>query len=237
MEKKTLTERIRKDLYALQDLKYRELQIRTIPTVKPETVIGVRTPELRAMAKELGREEGTGAFLDDLPHAFFEENQLHAFIVSGIKDFGACLRELERFLPYVDNWATCDQMSPRVFRKHRPELTGSIRKWIASGETYTIRFGIGMLMEHYLDEDFDPAYPEMAAAVRSEAYYVNMMTAWYFATALAKQYEAVLPFIEEHRLDPWTHNKAIQKAVESYRITPEQKEYLKTLKIRRTKEG
>jgi len=237
MKKNALTEKIQKDLYALQDLKYRDLQIRTIPTVKPETVIGVRTPELRAMAKELGGEEGISAFLNDLPHAFFEENQLHAFILSGMKDFGVCLRELERFLPYVDNWATCDQMSPRVFRKYRKELPGSIRKWIASGETYTIRFGIGMLMEHYLDEDFDPVYPETVAAVRSEEYYVNMMTAWYFATALAKQYEAVLPFIEGRRLDSWTHNKAIQKAVESYRITPEQKEYLKTLKIRRTKEG
>ena len=149
-----------------------------------------------------------------------------------MKDYTACMEALERFLPYVDNWATCDQMSPKVFRKHRMELLGSIRKWIASDQAYTIRFGIGMLMEHYLDGDFDPAYPEMAAGVRSGEYYVNMMTAWYFATALAKQYDAVIPYIENRRLDPWTHNKAIQKAIESYRITPEQKEYLKTLKIR-----
>ena len=223
---------IREALYGLQDLKYREMQTGIIPTVDPESIIGVRTPELRRMAKELAGRDGIGEFLNDLPHRYFEENQLHAFIISGMKDFGFCLAELERFLPYVDNWATCDQMSPKVFRKHRPELLRSIRKWIASPDTYTIRFGIGMLMEHYLDEDFDVMYPETVSAVRSEEYYVNMMIAWYFATALAKQYDTVLPYIVNRRLAPWTHNKAIQKAVESYRITPEQKEYLKTLKIR-----
>jgi 3-methyladenine DNA glycosylase AlkD len=150
-----------------------------------------------------------------------------------MKDYAECLAALERFLPYVDNWATCDQMSPKVFRKHRKELLNSIREWIGSKKTYTIRFGIGMLMEHYLDGDFDPVYPEMAAGVRSEEYYVNMMTAWYFVTALAKQYDAALPYIEQHRLDDWTHNKAIQKAIESYRITPEQKDYLRTLKTTR----
>ena len=233
MKSETLTDRIRKELYSLQDLKYREMQIRLIPTVQPERIIGVRTPELRKAAKELAVSEEIGLFLHDLPHPTFDENQLHAFILSGMKDYRECLAELERFLPYVDNWATCDQMSPRVFRKHRKELIESIRKWIGSGRTYTIRFGIGMLMEHYLDTDFDIRFPEMAAAVRSDEYYVNMMTAWYFATALAKQYDAVLPFIEEHRLDPWTHNKAIQKSIESYRITPEQKVHLRTLKIRK----
>ena len=223
---------IRDRLFSLQDAKYRELQIRILPNLEPESIIGVRTPELRQMAKELAVREETGAFLKDLPHRYFDENQLHAFILSGMKDYTACMEALERFLPYVDNWATCDQMSPKVFRKHRMELLGSIRKWIASDQAYTIRFGIGMLMEHYLDGDFDPAYPEMAAGVRSGEYYVNMMTAWYFATALAKQYDAVIPYIENRRLDPWTHNKAIQKAIESYRITPEQKEYLRTLKIR-----
>ena len=219
-------------LSSLQDLKYRDMQVRIIPSVKPESIIGVRTPELRKMAKELAQSREIGVFLENLPHKFFEENQLHAFIVSGMKDYRECLGALNRFLPYVDNWATCDQMSPRVFKKHRPELMESIRGWLGSAETYTIRFGIGMLMEHYLDEDYDPACPEMVAAVRSEEYYVNMMIAWYFATALAKQYEAVLPFITEHRLDTWTHNKAIQKAIESFRITPEQKEYLKSLKNR-----
>ena len=223
---------IRDRLFSLQDAKYRELQTKILPNLEPESIIGVRTPELRQMAKELAVREETGAFLKDLPHRYFDENQLHAFILSGMKDYTACMEALERFLPYVDNWATCDQMSPKVFRKHRMELLGSIRKWIASDQAYTIRFGIGMLMEHYLDGDFDPAYPEMAAGVRSGEYYVNMMTAWYFATALAKQYDAVIPYIENRRLDPWTHNKAIQKAIESYRITPEQKEYLKTLKIR-----
>ena len=222
----------REKLSSLQDLKYRDMQVRIIPSVKPESIIGVRTPELRKMAKELAQSREIGVFLENLPHKFFEENQLHAFIVSGMKDYRECLGTLNRFLPYVDNWATCDQMSPRVFKKHRPELMESIRGWLGSAETYTIRFGIGMLMEHYLDEDYDPACPEMVAAVRSEEYYVNMMIAWYFATALAKQYEAVLPFITEHRLDTWTHNKAIQKAIESFRITPEQKEYLKSLKNR-----
>ena len=228
-----IIQEIREKLSSLQDLKYRDMQVRIIPSVKPESIIGVRTPELRKMAKELAQSREIGIFLENLPHKFFEENQLHAFIVSGMKDYRECLGALNRFLPYVDNWATCDQMSPRVFKKHRPELMESIRGWIGSAETYTLRFGIGMLMEHYLEEDFKPEYPKMVAAVRSDEYYVNMMIAWYFATALAKQYEAVLPFITEHRLDPWTHNKAIQKSIESYRITPEQKEYLKTLKIRR----
>ena len=224
---------IREELDRLQDVKYREMQVRIIPTVKPESIIGVRTPALRQLAKQLGQREDVRDFLEDLPHRYFEENQLHAFIVSGMKDYAECLQALNRFLPYMDNWATCGQTSPRVFRKHRKELLKEIRKWIGSEETYTVRFGIGMLMEHYLDEDFDPAYPELAAAVRSEEYYVNMMTAWYFATALAKQYDAVLPYIEDRRLDDWTHNKAIQKAIESYRITPEQKAYLRTLKAKR----
>ena len=227
-----IIQEIREKLSSLQDLKYRDMQVQIIPSVKPESIIGVRTPELRKMAKELAQSQEIGVFLENLPHKFFEENQLHAFIVSGMKDYRECLGALNRFLPYVDNWATCDQMSPRVFKKHRPELMESIRGWLGSAETYTIRFGIGMLMEHYLDEDYNPACPEMVAAVRSEEYYVNMMIAWYFATALAKQYEAVLPFITEHRLDTWTHNKAIQKAIESFRITPEQKEYLKSLKNR-----
>ena len=230
-----IIEEIRAELSRLQDTTYREMQVRIIPTVKPESVVGVRTPELRRMAQKYAQAEDVDVFLNDLPHAFFEENQLHAFILSGMKDYDACLEKLNRFLPYVDNWATCDQMSPKVFRKHREELLNSIREWIGSKETYTIRFGIGMLMEHYLDGDFDPAYPEMAAGVRSEEYYVNMMTAWYFATALAKQYDAVLPYIEEHRLDDWTHNKAIQKAIESYRIAPERKDYLRTLKTTKKK--
>ena len=217
-------------MYDLQDLKYRDMQIRIIPTVEPESVIGVRTPELRAMAKELLKAGEYKDFLEDLPHKYFEENQLHAFIISGIKDLRECMEELEKFLPYVDNWATCDQMSPKIFMKHREVLFAHIKEWIRSDKTYTVRFGVGMLMEHFLDDDYDSKYPEMIAGLRSEEYYVNMMIAWYFATALAKQYESILPYIEQKRLDDWTHNKAIQKSLESRRIGDEQKLYLKSLK-------
>ena len=225
-----MIDEIRKELFCLQDREYRDFQSKLIPTVRPETAIGVRTPALRKYAKTLLKQEGVQEFLHDLPHLYFDENQLHAFILSEMKDFEACIGEVCRFLPYVDNWATCDQLSPKVFKKHRPELLAYIREWIASDHTYTIRFGVGMLMEHYLDKDFDILYPELASGVRSEEYYVNMMIAWYFATALAKQYEAVLPFIEENRLDQWTHNKAIQKSLESYRISDERKAYLRGLK-------
>ena len=227
-----ITDEIRDELFRLQDAKYRDFQRKLIPTVPPEKVIGVRTPALRAMAKEVDKREDIGIFLQELPHTYFDENQLHAFILSGMKDYAECLSAVDRFLPYVDNWATCDQLSPRVFQKHKPELLATVRKWISSGETYTVRFGVGMLMEHFLDEDFDPVYLETVAVIRSEEYYVRMMVAWYFATALAKQYESALPFLEGRRLDVWTHNKTIQKAVESYRITPEQKKYLRALKVK-----
>ncbi|MBO4474504.1 MAG: DNA alkylation repair protein [Clostridiales bacterium] len=222
-----------KMLRKMADPKYQEMQKKIIPTVDPESIIGVRTPELRALAKEMSKSSEASAFVAELPHKYFDENQLHAFILSGMKDYEICIAEVERFLPYVDNWATCDQMSPKIFRKHKADLLKHIQVWLKSDQTYTIRFGVGMLMEHFLDEDFDLKYPKMVAKLRSEEYYVNMMIAWYFATALAKQYEAVLPFIEEKKLAMWTHNKAIQKAVESYRITPEQKEYLKTLKVKK----
>lgn len=225
-----ITEEIREELFRLQDSKYREFQVKLIPTVTPDSVIGVRTPALRKYAKELAKREEIGEFLADVPHQYFDENQLHAFIISQLKDFGRCMEYVRAFLPYVDNWATCDQMSPKVFGKNKGDLLEQIREWIASGDTYTVRFGIGMLMQHFLDDDFDPEYPELVAQIRSEEYYVNMMKAWYFATALAKQYEAVLPFIEGRSLDDWTHRKAIQKSVESYRITQEQKQYLKSLK-------
>lgn len=223
---------IQERLFELQDVKYRDFQIKLMPTVDPETVIGVRTPELRKLAKELSKRDDISAFLDALPHAHFDENQLHAFILSGMKDYDACMARVCGFLPFIDNWATCDQLSPKVFRKNKEDLLEHIKEWLKSDKTYTIRFGAGMLMEHFLDDDFDTAYPEMAAAIKSDEYYVNMMRAWYFATALAKQYDAVLPFIEEQKLDKWTHNKTIQKSVESYRIKPEQKAYLKSLKIK-----
>jgi 3-methyladenine DNA glycosylase AlkD len=223
---------LHKSLKKLQDLKYREMQIKIVPTIDPNSIIGVRTPELRTMAKEILKSGDYKRFLKDLPHKYFEENQLHAFIISGIKHVDECMQELEIFLPYGDNWATCDQMSPKVFKKHKDVLFSHIEKWIASDKPYTIRFGVGMLMEHFLDDDYAAKYPEMVAGLRSEEYYVNMMIAWYFATALAKQYDAIIPYIENRKLVKWTHNKAIQKAIESYRITEEQKTYLRTLKIK-----
>ena len=226
-----ITDEIRGELFSMQDLKYRDFQGKLIPMVSSDSMIGVRTPELRKLAKRVGSRDDIVDFLNELPHAFFDENQLHAFVISGIKDYAACLEAVDRFLPWIDNWATCDQMSPKVFHKHRKELLEPIRRWIASNRTYIVRFGTKMLMEHYLDEDFSPEYPEMVAEIRTDEYYVNMMIAWYFATALAKQYEAVLPFIEEHRLDAWTHNRTIQKAAESYRIDPEHKKYLRSMKV------
>lgn len=219
-------------LKAARDEEYQVFQAKLIPTVDASYFIGVRTPALRAMAKEYAKREEIGEFLDALPHKYFDENQLHAFILSEMKDYEKCIAGVNRFLPYVDNWATCDQMSPKIFKKHKTELFENIKVWLKSKETYTVRFAIGMLMEHFLNEDFDPRYPKMVARIRSDEYYINMMIAWYFATALAKQYDSILPYIEEKKLDVWTHNKTIQKAVESYRITPEQKEYLKSLKIK-----
>ena len=223
---------IQKRLFELQDEKYRDFQVKLIPTVDPATVIGVRTPELRKLAKELSKRDDIDAFLETLPHDHFDENQLHAFILSGMKDYTKCMAGVCSFLPFIDNWATCDQLSPKVFGKNKAELLAYINEWLQSDETYTIRFAAGMLMEHFLDDDFDIKYPEMVAGIESDKYYVNMMRAWYFATALAKQYVSVISFIEEKRLDKWTHNKTIQKSVESYRITPEQKAYLKSLKIK-----
>lgn len=228
-----MKDNIRNELFRLQDEKYRAFQSKLIPSVERDTVIGIRTPELRNYAKALAKEDGAGVFLCDLPHLYFEENQLHAFIISEIRDFDLCMEEICRFLPYIDNWATCDQMSPKVFRKRRAELLEQIEKWIVSEDTYTVRFAVKMLMDHFLDEDFDAAYPELVAELRSDEYYIKMMIAWYFATALAKQYETVLPYIEERRLDAWTHNKAIQKSVESRRISPEQKVHLRSLKVKR----
>lgn len=221
------------ELFQQQDKEYGSFQAKLIPTVEPERIIGVRTPALRTMAKGLAKQADIQNFLDELPHYYYEENQLHAFIIGEERDFEKCMEETEKFLPYIDNWSTCDQMPPKTYKKQPEELLEYIRRWIASDHTYTIRFAIGMLMRLYLDEEFQPEYLEMVASVRSDEYYVNMMIAWYFATALAKQYDATIPYIREQRLEPWTHNKAIQKAIESYRITPEQKEYLRTLKIKK----
>ena len=217
-------------LFALADEGYRRFQIPLLPSVAPERIIGVRTPVLRKLAKELTGTAEAEAFLRDLPHTYYEENQLHAFLVEQMRDYDACIAAIDAFLPYVDNWSTCDGWSPKVLKKHPEELLCNIRRWMASELPYTVRFGIGMLQRYFLDERFDSAYLDWVAAIDREEYYVRMMVAWYFATALAKQYEAALPYIDAGRLPTWTHNKAIQKAVESYRVTPEHKAYLKTLK-------
>ena len=219
-------------LFENQDKEYRDFQSKLIPDIEKESFIGVRTPVLKKFAKEMLKTGEHDDFLCDLPHKYFDENQLHAFIISGIKDFDSCVGEVENFLPFVDNWATCDQLSPKCFSKHKKELLKFIEKWIKSDKTYSVRFAIKMLMSHFLDGNFDEKYLKTVSAVKSDEYYINMMIAWYFATALAKQYEKTLPYIENKVLDIWTHNKTIQKAAESYRITPEQKEYLKTLKIK-----
>ena len=227
-----MNDEIRSKLMSLADTQYREFQSGLIPTVDKDSVIGVRTPALRALAREYKNTAEAFDFISVLPHKYYEENNLHAFFIEQIKDFDTLISELDRFLPYVDNWATCDMLRPNVFKKHPPKLAEKIKEWIKSDRTYTVRFGIGMLMSYYLDDAFLPEYPELVSSVHSDEYYIKMMIAWYFATALAKRYDAVLPYIEQKRLDVWTHNKAIQKSIESNRIAPEQKAYLRTLKIK-----
>ena len=223
------TEEIRHRLLSMQDLKYRDFHSSLLPNVEP--IIGIRAPQLRAFAKKLQKAGDTDGFLHDLPHKYYDENTLHAFLLNEIKDYGILIEELERFLPYIDNWATCDGCRPRAVKQHLPELLGRIKVWLRSGETYTVRFGMEMLMCHYLEDNFTPEILALVAGVESEEYYVRMMQAWFFATALAKQWDATLPYLLDHRLSPWIHNKTIQKAVESYRITEKQKAYLKTLRI------
>jgi len=221
---------MKEELFKLQDKKYKELQAKTIPNIDPNTIIGVRTPELRSLAKKMVKENNYKSFLEELPHNYFDENQLHAFIISELKDFNECIDYTNKFLPYIDNWATCDQMSPLVFKKNKDKLLKEIKVWIKSKDTYTIRFGIGMLMSYFLDEDFDKKYLEIVSKIKSKEYYVNMMIAWFFATSLAKQYKDTITYIDDNKLDLWIHNKTIQKTIESYRITSSQKEYLRSLK-------
>lgn len=218
-------------LLALQDQTYGDFQSKLLPGISRDRVIGIRMPAMRKLAKEFAKEEEADRFLRQLPHTYYDENVLHALLLMEIKNYEECMKAVEAFLPYIDNWAVCDCLSPKVFQKHKKELLEKIRIWITSGHSYTCRFGMGMLMRWFLDEDFKPEYLRLPASVRSDEYYVNMMTAWFFATALAKQWDATIPYFEKPHLDRWTHNKAIQKARESYRITPQQKEYLKTLKI------
>ncbi|MBQ9516998.1 MAG: DNA alkylation repair protein [Eubacterium sp.] len=218
-------------LFNNQDTDYRDFQSKLIPTVGKDYFIGVRTPILRKYAKDVAKSDYCSDFISELPHEYFDEMQLHAFVISLTKDFGTAVAQVQDFLPFVNNWATCDQMSPKVFKKHKSDLLPYIDEWLKSDREYTVRFGIGMLMEHYLDADFDEKYMKKVARIRSDKYYINMMIAWYFATALAKQYDTAVKYIEADALDKWTHNKAIQKARESYRVTDEHKDYLKTLKI------
>ena len=218
-------------LFARQDIKYRDFQAPLFPNIAKEKMIGVRTPNLKKLAKELNGSELANKFIETLPHDYFDENQLHAFLISLIKDYETCLKEVDRFLPYIDNWGTCDQLSPKVFAKHKDELIISIKKWLKNKHTYTVRFAIGLLLALYLDDSFKKEYMELVSTVQSEEYYINMMVAWYFATALAKQYDTAIKYIEDKKLSPWVHNKTIQKAVESYRISDEQKVYLKGLKV------
>lgn len=223
---------ITESLFELRDEEYARFQAKLTPTVDAELFIGVRVPDVRKLAKKLKSTPEAEDFLHELPHKYYDENMLHGLLISEIKDFDKAVEETDRFLPFVDNWAVCDIMSPGIFKKHKSELIKHIGRWAGSNEVYTIRFGIEMLMSHYLDDDFKAEYLEIPAVIRSNEYYVNMMIAWFFATALAKQWDSTVSYIESNRLDKWTHNKTIQKAVESYRITDEQKIYLKSLKIK-----
>lgn len=220
-----------KRLFELRDVEYASFQAKLTPTVPFELFIGVRVPKVRLLARELLKNPGYETFLEELPHKYYDENMLHGLLISGISDFDKCVSLVDRFLPYVDNWAVCDIMSPKVFAKHKSELLVKIREWASSDDVYTCRFGLEMLMKYFLDEDFKPAYLKIVAAVKGDDYYVKMMVAWFFATALAKQWDASIPYIENRKLAAWTHNKTIQKAIESFRITDEQKKYLRTLKL------
>lgn len=217
-------------LFAMQDKEYREFHARLIPTVPKETIIGIRVPVLRKFAAAYGKDSSAAAFMAQLPHAYYEENMLHMMLIAQLREFPSAVKALDAFLPYVDNWAVCDLPNPKCFSRNRSALLPYVRQWLGSTHPYTVRYALGVLMQQFLEEDFSPEYLEWAAAVRSEEYYVNMMVAWYFATALAKQWDAALPYLTGQRLSLWCHNKTIQKCVESYRISPEQKSYLKALK-------
>lgn len=221
---------IQKELFELQDISYGDFQAKLVPNIPRELLIGVRVPEARKLAKRLAKEPEASEFLKDLPHKYYDENILHALLISEMKDYDACIVAIDEYLPYIDNWAVCDILSPKIFKEHKTSLLEKIKEWSASDETYTCRFGLEMLMSYFLDNDFKPDYLEITTSVHSEEYYVRMMIAWFFATALAKQWDASIKYIEDNRLDTWTHNKAIQKAKASRRITPKQKEYLKALK-------
>lgn len=222
--------RLQQQLFVLQDGEYRDFHSKLMPNIPKEDVIGIRVPVLRKFAKEFAKSDEKEKFLKELPHRYYEENNLHMMLLVEMKDYDGCMQEMERFLPYINNWATCDFPAPKCFEKHKKDVLEHIKIWIKSSQTYTVRYAIGMLMRLFLEDDFSAEYPQMVAEVSSEEYYINMMIAWYFATALAKQWDAVIPYIEQRKLSPWVHRKTIQKAVESYRITPGQKEYLKSFR-------
>ncbi|MBP3392019.1 MAG: DNA alkylation repair protein [Clostridia bacterium] len=224
-------------LFQQQDLSYKNFHAKLMPTIDPDTIIGVRIPVLRKIAKDVYGTPEAVAFMAKLPHTYYEENNLHAFLIAQIPDFDTCVAAVDAFLPYIDNWATCDSLRPVCFRQHPAELLPWIQKWMASSAPYTVRFGIEMLMTYYLDDHFTTEYPKWVAGIQSGEYYVNMMIAWYFATALSKQWAAVVPYLEGKSLPVWVHNKTIQKAVESYRITAEQKAYLRTLILHKSTAG
>lgn len=219
-----------KSLYALQDAVYGDFSAKLIPNISRDCFIGVRTPQLRKMAKDMVKSGEYKDFISCLPHKYFEENQLHAFIISEIHDFDMAIKETERFLFYVDNWATCDQMSPRVFKKNLGVVEKYVSKWIKSKDVYTVRFGIKTLMQYWLDDNFDIRYADMVANIKSKEYYINMMRAWYFATAAAKQFDTVLPYFQRGKQDEWTRLRAIQKATESFRVSDKHKEILRALR-------
>lgn len=223
---------IKQQLLNLQDKEYQKFHSKLVPTINPDRIIGIRVPVLRAYSKRLFASGDYKEFLNVLPHYYLEENNLHAFLIEQIKDFDLCVSYLQKFLPFIDNWATCDSLRPKCFAKNLSKLLPLIDEWLSSDNTYVLRFGIEMLMNFFLDKHFNSAYLEKVASVKSDEYYVNMMIAWYFATALSKQKTSVLPYFENKQLPVWVHNKAIQKAVESYRISPNDKIYLKSLKIK-----
>ena len=222
---------LQQHLFGMRDAAYAAFIAKLTPGFPPSHFIGVRVPLLRTIARSFAKEEAASQrFLSHLPHSYYEEDMLHGMLISLVKDYDRCLGLTDRFLPYVDNWAVCDTLSPKVFAKHKAQLLENILRWSSSSHTYTCRFGLRMLMTHFLDDSFSADFLEIPAAIRSEEYYVKMMVAWFFATALAKQWEATLPYLENRQLAPWTHRKTIQKAIESYRIPPERKDYLRTLR-------
>ena len=221
---------LKSELLKVKDDKYKEFQSKLVPNISKDIILGVRTPDLRRIAKELFVSKEYKSFLNELPHKYYEENLIHFFVISMIKDFDECIKETEKFLPYVDCWPVSDQATPKVFKKHHDKLLSYIKKWIKSKHIYTSRFGIRILMNEYLGEDFKPEYLKLVSSIKSEDYYLKMMVAWYFATALAKQYDETIPYFEKHILSDWEHKKAIQKACESFRVSNSHKEYLKQLK-------